>query len=179
MYNHINEDLRNINGIKFTKREVDIISCILSGKGVKAIAKLLNLSPRTVETHINNVKIKIGVSSKEHIIELAEFYGKTSLLHQHYDLLLERNDKKTWLKGNTASDFIEKFPLTSEKTNSSRLFRDEHMNSIFKKFVVFLNRAKYRLTLFKYSLLVIIGDIIYHAIDGIHSILQAFGLIRS
>src|SRR3990167_7766669 len=42
--------LRNINKIKFTHREIDIIAYLLSGKSAKTIASCLSISPKTIES---------------------------------------------------------------------------------------------------------------------------------
>ena len=52
--------LNQINGIKFTYREIDIITCILHNRGEKKIAALLSISPRTVNTHVHNITLKIS-----------------------------------------------------------------------------------------------------------------------
>ena len=53
-----------------TKREKDVVSHILLGKSVPQTAKLLGISPRTAEQHVENLKNKFGVSSKAELIEL-------------------------------------------------------------------------------------------------------------
>ncbi|MES2214494.1 MAG: helix-turn-helix transcriptional regulator, partial [Pseudomonadota bacterium] len=68
------EYLLAIDGIKFTPREIDIISCLVQGKGLKGIARFLSsgskqISDRSVETHILNIRRKIGGGSRESIID--------------------------------------------------------------------------------------------------------------
>ena len=41
-----------IKGIKFTRREVDIMVCILGRRPTKKIASFLHISPKTVESHM-------------------------------------------------------------------------------------------------------------------------------
>jgi tetratricopeptide (TPR) repeat protein/DNA-binding CsgD family transcriptional regulator len=76
--------LENINGIRFTPREIDVISLTLSGRSSKKIASLLSISPRTVENHIHNIMIKLECNSREGIIDFAEKSGKLSLLKDYY-----------------------------------------------------------------------------------------------
>lgn len=52
-----------------TKREYACLACAAHGKTVKAIAAELKISPRTVETYINNIKAKLECYSKTQIIE--------------------------------------------------------------------------------------------------------------
>jgi tetratricopeptide (TPR) repeat protein/DNA-binding CsgD family transcriptional regulator len=87
IYNHY---LKTIGLISFTRREIDIISCLLSGRAAKTIAFFLKISPRTIETHMRNIMLKIGNSSREGIIDFIEKSGKFSIIRKHYqNLLLE------------------------------------------------------------------------------------------
>ncbi len=80
--------LEPINGVNFTKREIDVIACILSGKSVKKIAQFLSISPRTVENHLHNIMLKLGCQSQEKIIEFIEKSDKFLLIRKHYLNLL-------------------------------------------------------------------------------------------
>ena len=66
------DELEIINDIKFTIKEIDVISALINGKSIKSIAALLNLSPKTVETHLRNIKQKLNCSSKETVIDFIE-----------------------------------------------------------------------------------------------------------
>ena len=78
-----------INGIYFTPREMEIISCILNVRGVKKIASILSISPRTVEGHIQNILLKISSNSQEHIKDFVERSEQISQLKNYYlDLLI-------------------------------------------------------------------------------------------
>lgn len=61
----------HINGVHYTKREIDIIKLIVRGKSMSEIGPLLNLSVRTVQNYFETIKIKAGVASKTDFIELA------------------------------------------------------------------------------------------------------------
>lgn len=80
--------LQTIKGIKFTRREIDIIACLLNGRSQKTIAAFLAIAPRTVETHTRNILFKIEGSSRESIINFIEKAGKSSLVRNHYHTLL-------------------------------------------------------------------------------------------
>jgi DNA-binding CsgD family transcriptional regulator len=104
------DETLNIGGIKFTNREVYIISCLSNGLPVKDIGVFLNISPNTANTHIRNVMQKIGTSSQRGILKFLESSEQHITVHKKYiDLLvlrefeklleeiaeLQRDDKKT------------------------------------------------------------------------------------
>lgn len=60
---------RNILDVYLSKRETEIVKYTIRGKSAKIIAKILEISPRTVEQHLENIKLKLGVSSKAELIE--------------------------------------------------------------------------------------------------------------
>ena len=115
-----------IKGIKFTRREIDILACILAGRGAKKIASLLSISPKTVEIHTHNIMLKLSCNSRERVIDFIEKSGQAPVLKQHYaGLLFKENfeqclksisvmtgkDKPTchivyWEKKDTASTFL-------------------------------------------------------------------------
>ncbi|MFC1510529.1 PAS domain S-box protein [Candidatus Omnitrophota bacterium] len=57
--------------IKLTAREIEICNFIKGGLSSKEIAKMLNLSPQTIEKHRKNIRKKMGLSHKE--INLASY----------------------------------------------------------------------------------------------------------
>lgn len=54
---------------QLTHRQKECLYLILQGFSAKMIAQKLNLSPRTVETHIEAIKIRLGCFRKTEIIE--------------------------------------------------------------------------------------------------------------
>lgn len=56
-------------GIYLTKRQKEIVSHMIRGKTAKEIANLLNLSSRTVEHHIENIKLKTDSDSRSELID--------------------------------------------------------------------------------------------------------------
>lgn len=86
-YNYFNQ-LEIINDLQFTSREIDVISCIISLRGSSKIASILNISPRTAESHIANIKRKIDNNSREGIVDFIEKSGKTTIIRTHYQYLL-------------------------------------------------------------------------------------------
>ena len=57
-----------IDDIKLTTREGECLFYILKAKSAKEIARLLNLSNRTIETYIEHLKFKFGAESKSDLI---------------------------------------------------------------------------------------------------------------
>ncbi|MBS0186063.1 MAG: tetratricopeptide repeat protein [Proteobacteria bacterium] len=99
--------LRNVH---FTAREIDVIACIISARRTSKIASFLSINPRTVETHIRNIMLKLECNSQEGIIDFIENSDKLSLLRKYYVLLQLKKAFEKIL--NTVSTFRqEKIPL--------------------------------------------------------------------
>ncbi|MBN2690200.1 MAG: helix-turn-helix transcriptional regulator [Gammaproteobacteria bacterium] len=54
--------------IHFSKREAQCMFYLIHGKTIKKTAELLNLSPRTVEFYLKNIKAKTGCKKKPQLI---------------------------------------------------------------------------------------------------------------
>jgi DNA-binding CsgD family transcriptional regulator len=54
----------------FTKREAECMVLLLKGKTISSVANILNLSPRTVEYYIKNMKSKLGCRTKFELVDL-------------------------------------------------------------------------------------------------------------
>lgn len=57
------------NNIYLTQRQKEIIYHMVRGKTAKEIAVILNVSPRTIEHHIENIKIRTNSDSKSELID--------------------------------------------------------------------------------------------------------------
>lgn len=57
------------NNTYLTKREKECIYYLIRGKTAREISQYLKLSPRTVESHIQNLKHKLNVSTKSELID--------------------------------------------------------------------------------------------------------------
>ncbi|KTD11917.1 LuxR family transcriptional regulator [Legionella gratiana] len=57
-----------LDGVYLSKREIDCLQHLIQGKTTKMTAKILRLSPRTVEYYLENIKAKLGVNSKAELI---------------------------------------------------------------------------------------------------------------
>ena len=54
----------------FTKRESECMVLLLKGKTIDNVATEFNLSPRTIEFYVNNMKSKVGCRTKSELIGL-------------------------------------------------------------------------------------------------------------
>jgi two-component system invasion response regulator UvrY len=61
-----------------SEREFDVFMALANGKTVNQIAETLHLSPRTVGTHLYNIKQKLNVSNQT---ELALIAIKSGLIN--------------------------------------------------------------------------------------------------
>ena len=75
----------NINGISFSKQELEVISTLMRSPSYKEVSKKTNLSLRMVMYHINTLMKKTGVSSKE---ELVSFFRKENDIEDNIDNIL-------------------------------------------------------------------------------------------
>ena len=56
--------------IYFTQREYECIKLVAKGKSLKEIGISLNLSPRTVETHLEKARKKLGSVSLSELVNI-------------------------------------------------------------------------------------------------------------
>ncbi len=68
---------------QLSSREMDCLFYLLRNKSAKAIARRLDLSYRTVEWHIANVRLKLGCNNKTDLIERAVSDGYLQYLPLH------------------------------------------------------------------------------------------------
>jgi DNA-binding NarL/FixJ family response regulator len=60
-----------IKGKRFTRRETDVIACLMCGRAA-TIPSLLSISSRTVEAHVRNIMLKLECNSREGIVNFVE-----------------------------------------------------------------------------------------------------------
>lgn len=61
---------QKIRNIHLSVREIECIKLTVRGKTAKEIANLLNISYRTVESYLENIKSKLKINSKRELIDL-------------------------------------------------------------------------------------------------------------
>ncbi|MCX7668585.1 MAG: response regulator transcription factor, partial [Anaerolineae bacterium] len=64
---------------ELTARELDVLRLLAHGHSNKAIARRLDISPRTVESHRLALRRKLGVDSAAEMLKVAVMYGWTTL----------------------------------------------------------------------------------------------------
>ena len=64
---------------KLSGREREILQLLVEGQNAREIAEILNLSPKTVESHRHNIMQKLGVESLPELTKIAIREGITSL----------------------------------------------------------------------------------------------------
>lgn len=62
--------------IYLSKREAECLHHVCNGRSIKYIANLIDISPRTVEKYLSNMRTKLGVMFKSELVEI----GKTNLI---------------------------------------------------------------------------------------------------
>jgi ATP/maltotriose-dependent transcriptional regulator MalT len=55
-----------------TKREIDVLRSLASGKPITAIGKSLHISHNTMKTHLRNIYRKLQASGRDQAVEKAE-----------------------------------------------------------------------------------------------------------
>ena len=71
------QELNAIKNIKpeLTKREIEIVSHLASGKPITAIGASLHISHNTMKTHLKNVYRKLGADGRDQAVEKAKSLG--------------------------------------------------------------------------------------------------------
>jgi tetratricopeptide (TPR) repeat protein/DNA-binding CsgD family transcriptional regulator len=86
-------ELNRLDDVSLTRREIDIISCIMQGRtSKKSISAFLStmqkpISYRTVEHHTQNIIGKINGSSWEDIRKTIEILDIADLFRKHYEII--------------------------------------------------------------------------------------------
>lgn len=92
------EHLETINGIHFTRREMDIIACMTAGRSAKRTATILSISPKTIENYTRNIMLKLECNSREKIVDFIEKSPQFSKVKHYYLSLLLKNSFEHTLK---------------------------------------------------------------------------------
>lgn len=61
--------------LRLSPREVEVFRCLAEGHSVQEIARLLGISPNTVETHRRSILRKLNLPSMAHLVRAAVFLG--------------------------------------------------------------------------------------------------------
>lgn len=66
--------------LQLTPRETECLFLLIRGKSAKEIARFLKISPRTVEVYIENIKLKMNISSRSQIVDKALELGMLEII---------------------------------------------------------------------------------------------------
>ena len=69
--------------VYFTRREAECMLLLLKGKTIGAVANILNLSPRTVEYYVKNMKSKLGCRTKFELLDTVHASDFIAETHKH------------------------------------------------------------------------------------------------
>lgn len=70
-------------GIKLTARQLECLFFLLRGKTIKQIGQALQRSYRTVEIHVEKLKLKFSCQSKSELIDKAYSLGFATIIPEH------------------------------------------------------------------------------------------------
>lgn len=62
-----------------TRREIEILEYVTEGLSAKEVARCINISPRTVDRHIENVRLKLHAKNRTHMVVRAVKEGLLNL----------------------------------------------------------------------------------------------------
>jgi len=80
--------LHTIHNIKITKREIDVIACVVNRRvSDTSISDQLGINKRTVETHLRNITQKLNCTTRK-LREVIEQSGQADIYLQHYNMLV-------------------------------------------------------------------------------------------
>lgn len=68
-----------------TAREHQVLELVAQGLSAKEVAQEIDIAPRTVERHIENVRLKIRARNRTHMVTLAMELGLLQLDHEATD----------------------------------------------------------------------------------------------
>ncbi len=71
-------------GINLSSRQHECLHFLIRGKTLREISKILNISPRTVEIHMEKLKLKFNCTSKSELISAAIEYGFINIIPERF-----------------------------------------------------------------------------------------------
>ncbi len=76
---------------QLTPREKEVLTLVSNGETSKGIAKLLGITPRTVDAHRSNILRKLNANNLQHAVRLGIELGYIALSDMAVAYILERN----------------------------------------------------------------------------------------
>jgi LuxR family transcriptional regulator, transcriptional regulator of spore coat protein len=73
-----------ISGVPLlTVREKQVLELIAQGLSAKEVAQEIDIAPRTVERHIENIRLKLRARNRTHMVALALEIGLLTIDEEH------------------------------------------------------------------------------------------------
>jgi DNA-binding CsgD family transcriptional regulator len=69
------DNLPDISVDWLTAREIEVLRAIALGLSAKEVAKQLKIAPRTVERHIDHIRLKTRTRNRSHMVAFAIAHG--------------------------------------------------------------------------------------------------------
>jgi DNA-binding CsgD family transcriptional regulator len=76
------------NGPVLTLREHEILEFIAQGLSTKEVAQLIDIAPRTVDRHVENVRLKLRAKNRTHMVACAVMEGLLQVDSMDHDALI-------------------------------------------------------------------------------------------
>ncbi|MEL6934830.1 MAG: helix-turn-helix transcriptional regulator [Pseudomonadota bacterium] len=70
---------RLANGAVLSCREIEILEYVIQGLSAKEVARCVDISPRTVDRHVENVRLKLHAKNRTHMVVCAVKAGLLNL----------------------------------------------------------------------------------------------------
>lgn len=139
--NFYEKNLKIINGLKFTHRQIDVIACLLSGWPHKRIAKYLSISVSTVHSHLDSIAQKLGSASRNNIISFIENSGKEQVIRKYYQNFISKEE---------SDDLTEKINVFKETKPTAT---KNHLKKLFIFFlgILFLGLSYFIVSYFQWE----------------------------
>lgn len=135
IYQIRDKHLREINGAIFTDRQIDILACLVHRRNYSKIATLLGInSIRTVQTHVRDIRFKLGNVPVEHVVDLIEKSGKRHFFELYYShILVESNfhsklSKIKSLVNRKTINYIARFDVSDPALSQLLQTIEEHLS---------------------------------------------------
>lgn len=79
------------NGPVLTLREHEILEFIAQGLSTKEVAQHIDIAPRTVDRHIENVRLKLRAKNRTHMVACAVMEGLLQVdSHRHDEMVSDQ-----------------------------------------------------------------------------------------
>jgi len=57
--------------VRLTHREIQILELVAQGYSAKEVAQVIHVAPRTVESHIDTIRLKLRARNRTHMVAIA------------------------------------------------------------------------------------------------------------